>query len=119
MRSIHTRSVLRTLAWLLVSFVLGACGTLDIRIEMPTPAPGSDVAGAPDRDTSGSLAGGLPTVAPSPSPLQITPTPAPVDYDPWPAEPAFTPVPAGEYPAPAGLRVAFIRDDQLWLWAAG
>ena len=118
MKSIHTRFILRTLAWLLISLVLGACGTLDIHFEMPTPAPGLDVA-ARDRDANDSPAGDLPTATPSSYPFEITPTPMPVDYDPWPAEPAFTPVPAGEYPAPSGLRLVFSRDGQIWLWEAG
>lgn len=119
MKLIHSRSHLLTLALLLVSFVLGACGTLDIRFEMPTPAPGSGDIAAPDRDSDSSPAGDLPTITRTPYPQEITPTATAVDYDPWPAEPAFTPVPAGEYPAPSGLRLVFGQDGQIWLWTAG
>jgi Tol biopolymer transport system component len=88
--------------------LLSGCGTIEIRIEQPgsTRAVASPVAEV------------LPTEPTSGHPLEITPTPTPLDYDPWLPEPAFTPVPVAEYPVPAGLRVAFVRDRQLWLWAA-
>ena len=105
---LRTPAMLRIPALLLIPTLLAACGTFDIHVEMP-----GEVGGAGMVTVEVATAERTP-----PAPPARTPTPTPVDADPWTAEAAFTPVPAGEYPAPAGLRVAFVRDDQLWLWAA-
>lgn len=98
-------------AVLAVSFVLflTGCGTLEIRFELPdsTRAVTSPATEVPVTQTDSET---IPA---------ITPTPTPLDYDPWVPELASTPVPVGEYPVPAGLRVAFFMDGQLWLWNLG
>jgi hypothetical protein len=105
---LRTPAMLRISALLLIPTLLAACGTLDIHVEIPGEVGGADMVTVEVATAECTL----------PTPPARTPTVTPVDYDPWTAEAAFTPVPAGEYPAPAGLRVACVRDDQLWLWAA-
>lgn len=106
----RTITMLRILFVLLIPTLLAACGTFEIRVEMPGEARSADM----DSVEIVATAEGIPSQS-----LARTPTPTPVDYDPPTARPAFPPVPVGDYPAPAGLRVAFVTDDQLWLWSAG
>jgi hypothetical protein len=93
----------------LLLLMLTGCGTIEIRLEQP---------GSP-RPVASPVAEVLATERASGYSMEMTPTPTPLTYDPWVPEPAFTPVPVGEYPAPAGLRVAFVRDGQLWQWTTG
>jgi Tol biopolymer transport system component len=109
----HAPAMLHITALLLALTLVGACGTLEIRMEMPSEAP----AETPMPGT-GTIEVDVTAERTPPQPLARTPTPTPQGYDPWTAEPAFTPMPASDYLAPAGLRVAFVRDDQVWLWAA-
>lgn len=88
-----------------VTHLTTSCSTLEIGFESSTPLP---AAGAP-----------VETVADVPAVAPKTPTPVPDDYVSPTPEPAFTPVPVEAYPAPAGLRVAFVKDGAVWLWAAG
>ncbi|MEJ2735828.1 MAG: hypothetical protein P8189_20065 [Anaerolineae bacterium] len=130
-------SLMFRITFLLLALALvSACGTIEIRVEMPGESPTGTPPGAPDE---GDTAGDVPieivvTAQLTPPPSQegtpvlaaMTPTPLPTSGSaatpepaPWTAGPAFTPMPASEYPAPAGLQVAFVRDGQLWLWTAG
>jgi Tol biopolymer transport system component len=97
---------------LLASILLAAlgllvtgCGTFEVHIEHA-----ATTATAP-----------LATATPTPHPVQAPRTPTATAWDAHlrqvPA-PDFTPAPASEYAAPAGLRIAFGRSDQVWLWAA-
>jgi hypothetical protein len=108
LQRLRTPAMLRISTLLVTLTLLAACGTFDIHVEMPGRDGGADGVTVEAVTTEHT---------PSPPPAR-TPTPTPVDYDPWTAEAAFTPVPASEYPVPAGLRVAFVRDDRLWLWTA-
>jgi hypothetical protein len=103
----HGPSILAFLALLLsaVTLLTTSCGTLEIGFEPNTPLPATS---APVETLDD-----VPAVAPK------TPTPVPDDYVPPTPEPAFTPVPVEAYPAPAGLRVAFFKDGDVWLWTAG
>jgi Tol biopolymer transport system component len=109
----HTPAILRITLLLLALTLVGACGTFEIRVEMPGEAP-------TETPMLGMVTIEVVVTAERtpPQPLAKTPTPTPQDYDPWTAEPAFTPMPASDYLAPAGLHVAFVQDDQLWLWSA-
>jgi hypothetical protein len=130
-------SLMFRITFLLLALALvSACGTIEIRVEMPGESPTGTPPGTPDE---GDTAGDVPieivvTAQLTPPPSQegtpvlaaMTPTPLPTSGSaatpepaPWTAGPAFTPMPASEYPAPAGLQVAFVRDGQLWLWTAG
>jgi len=93
----------------LLGLLLTACGTLEIRLERPDSP----------RALTSPVVEVLATERSSGSALEITPTATPAGYDPWLPEPVFTPVPVGEYAAPAGLRVAFVRNGQVWLWTSG
>lgn len=86
------------LIWFLVPF-LAACGTLEVGVE-PTPTT----------DTI-AIEAGL-RVQP------MTPTPLRNEVVPFTSEPALTPIPVDSYPAPRGLRVAYLRDGDVWLWTA-
>jgi hypothetical protein len=95
--------------WVPAMLLLTACGTLEITIE-----------------TQGSLQpGGTPTfTAPAPretetlGPGPVTPTPTPWDYTPPIPETAFTPMPASAFQAPDGLRIASVKEGDIWLWSA-
>jgi hypothetical protein len=113
MQSHHTPAILRITLLLLALTLVGACGTFEIRVEMPGETPTET--SMPGMVTIEVIVTAERT---PPQPQERTPTPTPQDYDPWTAEPAFTPMPASDYLAPAGLRVAFVQDDQLWLWSA-
>ena len=93
----------------LFGLLLIGCGTIEVRLERPDSP----------RALTSPVVEILPTERPSAHELEMTPTPTPADYDPWAPEPVFTAVPMGEYPAPAGLLVAFVQDDQVWLWTSG
>lgn len=106
---IRSLSLPLLLVVMLSLLLLTACGTLEISIE----AQGSSHGAA------------TPTVtAPAPmnnessDPPLMTPTPTPWDYVPPTPQVAFTPVPIDAYEAPAGLRVAFLREGDVWLWTA-
>jgi len=105
MQSYRMSCISRISFLLLTMTLLGSCGTFEVRVEMPAQA----------RDTVTVEVSVTAEHTPL-QPLERTPTPTPADYDPWTVGPAYTPVPAGEYPAPAGLMVAFVKDGQLWLW---
>jgi hypothetical protein len=97
------------LSILLLMFTLlfpNACGTLEVGIER-TATP--DGAAAPTTEV-------LTTENAPRHPLEMTPTPVPEDYVPPTPAPAFTPMPVDAYPAPTGLRVAFVKDGNIWLW---
>ncbi len=96
------------LALFLIPLLSVACGTLEVGIER-TPKPNGAAA---------ATAVVLATENAPPHPLEMTPTPVPEDYVPPTPAPAFTPMPVDTYPAPAGLRVAFVRDSNIWLWTA-
>jgi hypothetical protein len=93
----------------LVVLFLSACGTLEIRLEQPDSP----------RTASTPVVGALATEPVSGPALEITPTPTPADFDPWLPEVVSTPALVGEYPAPAGLFVAYVQDGQIWLWKSG
>jgi len=93
---------------LVIPLFTAACGTLEVGIE-----PSAQVDGSQARTTETP-----PTEQPGTDPRQMTPTPVPQDYTPATPEPAFTPVPLDSYPAPAGLRVAFVKEGDIWLWTA-
>jgi hypothetical protein len=104
---------LRLLPWILLFVMvftsLAACGTFEVHVEMPGETHNANMVTAEVVATAEHT---------SPPSLAQTPTPISADLDPWKANPAFTPVPANSYPAPAGLRIAFVGEDQLWLWSA-
>ena len=104
------RSILPLLALLLSSIALlfAACGTLEVGFMSPTVVPDG-------RDNSTVIA---PTGEDTPLVPPMTPTPVPDDDVPPTPKPAFTPIPADAYPAPAGLRVAFVKNGDIWLWTA-
>ncbi len=108
MPSHGTFMVLRITALMAALTLLAACGTFELRVEMPDQVSGASV-------VTGE--GELAAKSKPPQPPATTRTPTPTGLDPWPARPAFTPVPTEEYPVPAGLWVAFVREDQLWLWS--
>jgi hypothetical protein len=90
-------------------FFLTGCGTLEIRIETES----STGAGAMPTATAPAA---MENTAVIPAPVTLTPTAA--DFIPPTPRPAFTPVPARTYPAPAGLRVAYLQEGRVWLWTA-
>ena len=96
------------LALFLIPLLSIACGTLEVGIERTV---------TPD-DAPTSTAEVLATENAPAHPLEMTPTPVPEDYVPPTPESAFTPMPVDAYPAPAGLRVAFVKDGNIWLWTA-
>jgi len=109
MQTYRLPSMLRSALLLLPLACLAACGTFEIGIEVPSKADREDLVTIEVIATAG------PTSTQGPG---RTPAPAPPDHAPWTTEPAFTPVPSSDYPVPSGLLVAFVRDDQLWLWSA-
>lgn len=84
----------------LVPLFAGACGTLEIGLEL-TPTSNHTPAREVEAPT---------TPSETTHQLEMTPTPVPEDFGPPSPGPAFTPVPVDSYPTPDGLRVAFIRD---------
>jgi hypothetical protein len=111
-----------TIAFLaLTLLVLTACGTIEVgivreeRIEQPhseTPMPPESV----PVGTSGTQ----PTVEISLERVitPVEPTPTSAFATPEPARPAFTPMAVEAFTAPDGLRVALIKEGDVWLWAA-
>ncbi|NIO68365.1 MAG: hypothetical protein GTN71_04765, partial [Anaerolineae bacterium] len=95
------------LALFLIPLFAVACGTLEVGIERTATPDGAPTS------TAEVLATENPYLA-----LYKTPTPTPEGYIPPTPEPAFTPMPVDTYPAPAGLRVAFVKDGNIWLWTA-
>jgi Tol biopolymer transport system component len=124
MHSYRSSLMLRITFLLLALALLSACGTIEIRVEMPSGTP-TGTPPAPPAETRTTGDGQVEIVVTAqltpPTPQAMTPTPTPASWEPPPqtVEPAFTPMPPSEYPAPAGLQVAFVRDGQLWLWTAG
>jgi hypothetical protein len=93
---------------LVIALFATACGTLEVGVE-----PDAKV-----EDTKAQPTEILPTEQLGTDPRQMTPTPVPEDYTlPTPA-PALTPVQPDAYPAPPGLRVAFVEEGDIWLWTA-
>ncbi|MDY7075889.1 MAG: hypothetical protein SXV54_03090 [Chloroflexota bacterium] len=84
-----------------------ACGgTLEVGL-----VPSTAVAG-----TAGNHAMADPAVEGPPLIAPRTPTPVPDGHVPPTPVPALTPMPSDAYPAPAGLRIAFVKDGAIWLW---
>jgi hypothetical protein len=100
-------STLRVSLLLFALFSLTGCGMFEIRVEVPGE-------GKADFLTESALA---PELA-SPHLGEMTPTPTSEDQAPPIPGSAFSPAPVGEYPIPNGLRVAYGKDDQVWLWTA-
>jgi Tol biopolymer transport system component len=105
--------MVRICALLFALSSLAACGTFEIRIEMPGE-------NAVETATEGRVTTEIvATAEPTPAvPQERTPTPMPEKSDPWTVQPVLTPMPMGDYSAPAGLKVAFVQDGQVWLWTA-
>ena len=106
MKTKMSRSLRRTqlvaLTTLLIPLLAAACGTLEVGIE---PAPTVDSAASPTLDPSSIDEANLATPE---AILQIATETVP----PTP-EPTSTPV-----PEPSGLRVAFVKDGNAWIWMA-
>ena len=100
------RKWMSPLALILIPLFTVACGTLEVGIERTVTPEG---AAAPTVEV-------LATENAPGHPLEMTPTPVPEDYVPPTPAPAFTPMPVDAYPAPTGLRVAFVKDGNIWLW---
>jgi hypothetical protein len=105
----------------LTLLILTACGTIEVGIvrEERIEQPYSEIT-MPPESVPVRTSGTQPTVEISLeaviSPVQPTPTSALVT--PEPAVPAFTPMPVEAFTAPDGLRVALIKEGDVWLWAA-
>jgi hypothetical protein len=100
---------LALLSILLVALLVGGCGTLEIGIvRYAEEARAAD----PLAVVVSTAEGNGPLIAPQ------TPTPVPADWVPPTPEPASTPMSANDYKLPGGLRVAFINDGNVCLWAA-
>jgi Tol biopolymer transport system component len=94
---------------LMIPLFTVACGTLEAGIE-----PDAKVENAKTQPAEI-----LPTEQLGTDQRQTTPTPVPEDYAPPTPAPAFTPIQPDAYPAPPGLRVAFVMEGDIWLWTAG
>jgi hypothetical protein len=112
----------RTIAFLVLTvLVLTACGTFEVGIvrEDPGAQPYAKGTMPPEavpfwsRGTAPTAEVSLRKVSP---PAEPTPTSALAT--PQPALPAFTPVPVESFTAPDGLRVALVKEGNVWLWAA-
>jgi hypothetical protein len=99
---IRSLSLLLLSLLLLSMFFLTACGTLEISVETRGRSHRADT----------------PTATAPLGPAPMTPTPTPWDYVLPTPEVASTPVPVDAYEAPAGLRIAFVREGDVWLWTA-
>jgi hypothetical protein len=106
---IRSLSLLLLSPLLLSMFFLTACGTLEISVETQGRSHRADTptATAPAAIQNEPL-----------GPAPMTPTPTPWDYVLPTPEVASTPVPVDAYEAPAGLRIASVREGDVWLWTA-
>jgi hypothetical protein len=107
-RSHSLRKHISIFPLIVIALFAVACGTLEVGIE-PDVKVG---------DANAQSTGILPTEHSGADPRRMTPTPVPEDYTPPTPVPAFTPVQPDAYPAPPGLRVAFVKEGNIWLWTA-